>query len=383
MTTTSSGRIRRRDGRLDRLSRRDRSLLWRALFRKAFKEWWHVPDARFHLPPRDPVRMMEYVRNLGIRDGDSAGRAISFFLRLAFPLLGDSRALSVECAADGARGWVESFYDDRRSGAFQHADSVMRWMQWVTEDLLGEPLAVRRVRWQRDGSFKASRLLPRGVVSLAGGGYRVYPPEAHPWFQDGHDPEPFTLKDEEVIIFKRPAALGAAIPLFRAVPHIFDAWLENHKVVGTLGARTFAEDRRIRTQVARLRPFALPDKRLSQSRAARAFGASLLELNHFSEGVTGMLGLDGHSEYAPVTEHYLAWQHREALRIAGAVRVELLEFLGRNLFRRSARRAGFEAPGLRLDPRDAPTLSEIDQAFEDYATGHTDIFGYHERTMWA
>jgi hypothetical protein len=45
-----------------------------------------------------------------------------------------------------------------------------------------------------------------------------------------------------------------------------------------------------------------------------------------------MLGLEEHDEYAPVTEHYLAWGSiSQALRVAGAVRVELIDALGKSL----------------------------------------------------
>lgn len=368
--------------RLDRLSGRDRKLLRRVLLRKALKEWWYTPGASFRPPPRNPVRMMDYVRGLDVRDGDPAGRAIAFFTRLAFPLLGDYKALTIECASDGARGWVEGFFDGGRPKAFRHAESVMRWLQWVTEDLMCEPLAVRKVQWQQDGSFETLRLLPRGVEYLRGGGYRVYPPEAHWWYQEDHPANPYDLGEEEILIFRRPAVLGDAIPLFRALPHIFDGWLAGHRMIEGLGARTFREDGGIRAQAARLRRFSLPAKALPNSRAARALNASLLELHNLAKGAAGILGLEGHDEYAPVTEHYLAWQHREALRAAGAVRAELIGILGKGLFRRSAFRAGFEAPDLCLRPRNAPSQGTIDKAFDDYVAGRVDIFGYHEQTRW-
>jgi hypothetical protein len=89
-----------------------------------------------------------------------------------------------------------------------------------------------------------------------------------------------------------------------------------------------------------------------------------------------MLGLEEHDEYAPVTEHYLAWGSiSQVLRLAGAVRAELIDALGKTLFRRCASRAGLEASDLRIRLGDAPSQAEIDGAFQDYVAGRVDIFG--------
>ena len=375
-------RKRRGNRRLDELPRRDLKLLRRALLGNAIKAWWYAPGTGLRLPPRDLNRLMELSRHLNLCEQGGAERAIKFFARLTFPVLGDFRALSVECADDGARGWVESFFDERRPAAFRHADSVMRWLQWVAQDLMCEPVAVREVRWHPDGSFETLRLLPRGVEAMPGGRYRVYPPAAYWWYQDDHPADAYDLGGEQILVFRRPPILGDVVPVLRALPHLLVERLESNKMLSTLAARTFEEDRSIRAQVARLRPFALPSRALSNSRAVRSLHAPLLELTHLYDASAAIMGLKDHGEYAPVTGHYLAWQHRQALRVAVAVRTELVEVLGELLFRRSAARAGFNAPGLRLWPRGAPSSQDFDDAFDDYVAGRTDIFGYHERTRW-
>ncbi len=373
---------RRGNRSLDELPMRDLRLLRRALLRNAIKAWWYAPGTGLRLPPRDLNNLIDFARHLNLCEQDGAEQAIEFFARLAFPVLGDFRALSVECADDEARGWVESFFDNRRPAAFRHADSAMRWLQWVAQDLMCEPVAVREVRWHLDGSFETLRLLPRGVEIMPGGRYRVYPPAAYWWYQDDHPADAYDLGGEQILVFRRPPILGDVVPVLRALPHLLDERLESNKMLSTLAARTFEGDRSIRAQVARLRPFAPPSQALSNSRAARSLHAPLLELTNLYSASAAVVGLKDHGQYAPVTEHYLAWQHRQSLRVAAAVRAELVEVLGELLFRRSAARAGFNAPGLRLWPRGAPSSHAFDDAFSDYVAGQTDIFGYHERTRW-
>lgn len=368
--------------RLDELPRRDLKLLRSTLLRNSAKEWWYTPDASFRLPPRDSGRLLGHWRKLNLCEQGTAERAIEFFTQLAFPVLGDSKALSVECADDEARGWVESFFDNQRPEAFRHAYSVMRWLKWVVQDLMCEPVAVREVRWHQDGSFDTVPLLPRGVETVPGGSYRVYPPEAYRWYQDHLSAQAYELSEDQILIFRRPPILGDVVPVLRSLPHLFDGRLEDTRMLNTLAARTFEEDQTIRAQVARLRPFSLPSRGLSNSRAVRTLHASLLELTNLFDMTAGIVGLGEHGEYAPVTENYLAWQHREVLRVAAAVRVELVEALAEVLFRRSATRAGFEAPGLRIWPRGAPSTKDFDDAFDDYSAGRVDIFAYHERTRW-
>jgi hypothetical protein len=109
---------------------------------------------------------------------------------------------------------------------------------------------------------------------------------------------------------------------------------------------------------------------LASSRVARALGSSLLE-----HSVYGTI-------YAPTTDYYLAWQHREVVRLAAAVRADLLAVTATELVGRALNRAGVEAEEVQLTPLEAPSNSDLDQAFEDFTRGETDLWGFHDRTHW-
>ncbi len=329
------------------------------------KEWWYSPGMSFLRPPQDPVSLL-----IGLREQGTTQQALSSFGRLVFPPLSDAEALLVECTDYRARGWIEDFFDGGYPGAFRHAESIMMWLQQIAEDVMCQPLAVRKVEWQDNGSFSTWKLLPRGVERLPSGRYRVYPPLAHWWYQEHHPAEPYELGERSVLLFRRPAKLSKSVPLVQALSHHLDSWLEDHKLVTHLEALARPENTSIRAQAARLRKRRLPSVgSLPDSRVVRVLHGSLAELQSFGS-------------YAPVTEHYLAWQHREATRVAVAVRESILDIMCRELLRRSASKAGFDVTGFRLLSRNTPSQDNIDVAFEDFVAGRTGFRQYLDRTLW-
>jgi hypothetical protein len=359
------------------LSWKDRIRLRRTLIASAVKSWWYTPGARFELPSEDLARLLGALRREVIVD-----QALRSFARLAFPAFGDAAALAVEGGTPEARSWVEQSFGRGPRRAFKHADSVMEGLQAIVEDLMCQPVAVRRILWREDGAFRVLSLLPEGVEPLRAGGYRVHTPAAQSWLPEDYPPEHDDLDAADIVVFERPPVLGDGVPLVRAFPHLLNSRLEDHAMVERLRARTFPEDTSVRAHATRRRPFALPARALNDSRVARILNGSLLELHNMAGGIAGSLGLDEQAQYAAVTEHYLVWQHREALRTAGAVREAVLDAASRDLFAQCAERAGLEATGLRLRPRGAPTPQELDAAFEDYLADRVDVFAYHERIRW-
>lgn len=127
----------------------------------------------------------------------------------------------------------------------------------------------------------------------------------------------------------------------------------------------------MRAQLARLRSGRGREcERLANTRVAQTLGSSLLEHTVYS------------SLYTPTTEYYLAWQHCQALKIAMAVRKELLDTVVTVLLTRALDRVGLEGRDLRIVTRGAPEGDYIDRAFEAYLSGDIDVWGFHDCTNW-
>jgi hypothetical protein len=213
----------------------------------------------------------------------------------------------------------------------------------------------------------------RGVESREDGTYLIHPTDAHPGMRPrgSADDEPYALHADEALVFRSPTLSRRRLPLLDAAPHYMVYRVMNQDSMAESYAQISPEDRTLRTQLARLRSGRWKEpKRLANSRVAQTLGSSLLEHTAYA------------SIYAITTEYYLAWQHREALKTAIAVRDELLNTAVTGLLARALDRAGLGARELRIEPRGAPAYEDIDRAFEAFLHGETDLWGFPDRTNW-
>lgn len=91
------------------------------------------------------------------------------------------------------------------------------------------------------------------------------------------------------------------------------------------------------------------------------------------------MGFDLH---APVTEHYLVWQHREVLLAGIKMRDTPLEVASTRLLSPAAEKAGPESSEVRIISREVLPEDDIDRAFEAFTDGSIDKAEFHGKTRW-
>jgi hypothetical protein len=325
------------------------------------------------------------VKSLVARLRESGGkRHIEDFGRRVFPYASDSELLDIESSDPDTVDWVGKLLSNARSAhTFGGFGGLTQWLAHVAEDLLCQPEVVVRVfwdeeRWREKGWVRASPfyahiLGSEGVERRRDGTYLVDPTEAHPGMHPrgstGDDPYP--LSTDETLVFRSPTLSRGRLALLEAAPYYMAYRFRNQESMAESYAHAHPEDRGLRAQLARLRSGRVREsERLANTRVAQTLGSSLLEHTSYA------------SLYAPTTEYYLAWQHRQALKTAMAVRKELLDTAVTELLVRALSRAGLEGRDLRIATRGAPEGDNIDRAFEAYLNGEIDIWGFHDSTNW-
>lgn len=263
-------------------------------------QWLYSPDpsTRRWIPPNSEALLAQLAQTEG-------QTALTVFVKYVFPPGNDDRAaLEIKSASDETREWVEWFLDQGVDHAFGGAYSLTQWLSGIAEEVMVEPRVPVAVFWGEDGLFDTRLLRSVGVERLPNDSYRVYPARAHHWHQDDHPTTAYDLPTEDLIVFERPAALGFIPPLVRAVPHYARHVVADHRNLAAAYAWAHPEDRSLRAQLARVLPN--PSTSVDQvprTRVLRALHGSLLEMDLMGFG----------SLSAPVTDHYLVWQHREVL----------------------------------------------------------------------
>lgn len=359
---------RRRRKTLGGLSAKDRLRLGIVLRKARFMQWLYNPDptALRWIPPDSEALVAQLAQTEG-------RTALGSFVKSVLPPGNDDRrALEIRSSSEKTREWVEWFLDYGADHAFGGAHSLTQWLRGIAEELMAEAQVPVAVFWGKDGLFDTRLLLPGGVQRLPDGSYSVYPARAHSWHQDDHPTTAYDLPAEDVIVFERPAALGDTPPIIRAVPHYARHVVADQRNLAAAYTWAHPEDKGLRAQLARVLPSPGPSgSQLERTRVVRALHGSLLE--------TAIMGFDLH---APVTEHYLVWQHREVLLAGIKMRDILLEVASRRLLSPAAEKAGLESSEVRLVPREAPSEDDIDRAFEAFTDGSIDKAEFHGKTRW-
>lgn len=370
---------RRKGRRLGAPTRSERLRLGVVLAWARWRFWWRSPgdSALRPLAPTVP-KLLEELRKSGGR------RHIEDFGGHVFPYADDSELLDVEASDQEAVEWVHSLSSNaRRARTFGGANGLAQWLSGIASALLCQPEVVVRILWNeerwrergwaRESPFYAHVLRPEGVELLGEGAYRIHPAEAHPSMRLGGSPndEPYELPAEQTLVYRSAALSRGRLPLLEAAPDYLADRLGNQAAAAASYAEAAPEDTTLRAQLARMGAGRWQEpSRLARSRMARTLGSSLLEHSVYG------------SIYAPTTDYYLAWQHREVLRLAAAVRADLLAITATDLVGRALNRVGLEAEDVRLKPLNAPNNGDLDRAFEILTRGETDLWGFHDRTDW-
>jgi hypothetical protein len=341
--------------------------------------WWSSPnDSVLHPLPNTVDDLLSHLRESGGR------RHIKDFGDRVFPYASDSELLEIGSPKHEAVEWVgELLSNAHRTNTFGGARGLTRWLARVAQDLLCQPEVVVRIfwdeeRWREKGwrhasPFYAHVLNLKGVEPREDGTYLIHPTEAHPGVRPRNSmgDEPYVLPANEALVFRSSTLSGRRLPLLEAAPHYMAYRVSSQESMAESYAQASPEDRTLRAQLARLRSGRWQEsKRLANSRVAQILGSSLLEHTSYA------------SIYASTTEYYLAWQHREALKTAMAVRNDILNTAVMGLLTPALDRAGPGASKLRIEPRGAPDGEAIDRAFEAYLRGETDLWGFHDSTHW-
>lgn len=360
--------VRQHGKTLGGLPAKDRLRLAIVMRKARFMQWLYSPDpaALRWVPPNSDALIAQLAQTEG-------HIALNSFVNYVFPPGNDDqRALEITSASEKTSEWVQWFFDYGAEGAFGGAHSLTQWLRGIAEELMIQPRVPVAVFWGEDGLFYTRLLLPGGVERRSDDSYRVHPARAHPWHQADHPTTAYELPSEDLIVFQRLAVLGAAPPIVRALPHHADALIADQRGLAAAYAWAHPEDRSLRAQLARVLPnFGPSADQLPRTRVVRALHGSLLERD--------IMGFDLD---APLTDHYLVWQHRQVLRAGIQLRDKLLEVVSSRLLGPAAQKAGLESNELRIAPRDAPSEDDIERAYETFVAGSTDKAEFHRETRW-
>lgn len=369
MKTKPARMARRHSKTLGDLSVKDRLLLGIVLKKARFMQWLYSPDPTSlqWIPPTADALLAQLVQT----DGQTALRS---FVKYVFPPGNDDRAaLEIQSANEDTREWVEWFLDQGVDHAFGGAYSLTQWLSGIAEEVMVKPRVPVAVFWGEDGLFDTRLLLPGGVERLSDGSYRVYPAQAHHWHQDDHPTTAYELPAEDIVVFERPTALGFTLPIVRALPHYAEELMANQRGLAAAYAWAHPEDRTLRAQLAHVLPNRGPSiEQLPKTRMVRGLHGSLLEQDLMGFG----------SLSAPVTDHYLVWQHREVLKAGTLLRDMLLEYASTRLLSPAVKKAGLESNEVRLTPRQAPSEEDIQRAYDEFIEGSIDKAEFHHETWW-
>lgn len=360
--------VRRYRKTLGGLAAKDRLRLNIVLWKARFMQWLYSPDptALRWIPSNSDALVAQLAQTEG-------RTALGSFAKYVFPPGNDDRrALGIGSTSEETRDWAEWFLDQCADHAFGGAHSLTQWLRGIAEELMVEPQVPVAVFWGEDGLFDTRLLMSGGVERLPDGSYRVYPARAHPWHQDDHPTTAYELPAEDLILFERPANWDDAPPIFRALPHYADHVVADQRSLAAAYVWAHPEDRSLRAQLARVlsNPSPLAD-RLPRTRMMRALHGSLLERD-----------IMGFSLDAPVTDHYLVWQHREVLLAGMQLRDTLLEIASVRLLSLATKKAGLESKEVSIIPREAPSEGDIQRAYETLVEGNIDKAEFYRETRW-
>lgn len=359
---------RRRRKTLGGLSAKDRLRLGIVLRKARFMQWLYSPDptALRWIPPDSKALVAQLAQTEG-------RTALGSFVKYVLPPGNDDRrALEIWSSSEKTREWVEWFLDYGADHAFGGAHSLTQWLRGIAEELMVEAQVPVALSWEKDGLFDTRMLLPGGVEQLPDGSYRVHPVQAHSWHQDDHPTTAYDLPAEDVIVFERPGALGDTPPIVRAAPHYARHVVADQRNLAAAYTWAHPEDKGLRAQLVRVLPYPGPTGgQLARTRVVRALHGSLLE--------TAIMGFD---LYAPVTDHYLVWQHREVLRAGMQLRGYLLEVASARLLGPALKKAGLESNEVSLTPLEAPSEEDIQRAYDAFVAGSMDKVEFHRETRW-
>jgi len=352
-------------------------LLARVLVSSArLRLWWldpgDTPISRLPSRPEDVVQVM--------LESDAHQEVERFGYRL-FPPAHDEELLEVVSSDAGAARWVQDYLRYRAfPGIFGQPRSLTDWMRAMGQRLLSDDQAIEEIWFdpsnsspiERDSTLHTLSRRRSGLAKLVDGTYRVDPRAASVWpIESDANAVPYTVPPDQVIWIDRPSYLGPRTPAARALPYFLQVRVALQHISGRSYAMAHPEDNSLRAQAAWTRQSQWEaGSRLARSRMTQALCGSLLENQPWS------------SLYAPVTEYYLAWQHRSAVRVAIRLRSDLLRLAGETFFRTLLARAGYANAEVALLPIAAPSLSVLDHAFDEYANGKIDLSEYRLETTW-
>ena len=322
---------------------------------------------------------------------DMYGRFIATDARPTLERLGEvlvpSGRMSELFAASGGDAESRKLLEDEliNGGGHMLGD---RWdfddiLRWAGRELACRPVVHLHLRWRPVGEgggrrrrapgatrdeFWINPLEERGLTKLPDGSWRVEPELARGWFQPEHTPDPYLAGARAILAIRLPAISGLP-PGPVAFLEYLDEAVAREQTLAVGHAAAHPEDSSWRVQIARVRwSMGTDQMRIARARTVDRLGGSLLEDESY--------GLN-----PPLTQHFLALQHRAAMLQVADLRDHLLVVVGHWLA--NAILDHFEmARGPQIVPLGAPTAASIEAAYEEFKGGKINLNTYLRRTRW-